>query len=106
MATKETIQIVGIEIAEGTSKKTGNAYSIGTVYTMTRLAPPMGGGNVAKGYMGDRYGVEVEVLRPIAHNSFPIHAEITKETVMRFGKREEIITQIIPVKADKAAPAA
>lgn len=104
MAVKEIIQIVGVEISEGTSKKTGNGYSIGTVYTMTRLAPPLGGGsNVAKGYMGDKYAVEVDVLRPIAHNSFPIQAEITKETVMRFGKREEIITAIVPVKPEKAA---
>lgn len=104
MATKETIQIVGLEISEGTSRKTDKPYSIGTVYTMTRLAPPLGGGsNVAKGFMGDRYPVEVEVLRPIAHNSFPINAEITKETVMRFGKREEIITAIVPVKPEKAA---
>lgn len=103
MATKEIIQIVGLEISEGTSKKTGNGYSIGTVYTMTRLAPPLGGGaNVAKGFMGDKYAVEVDVLRPIAHNSFPIQAEITKETVMRFGKREEIITAIVPLKAEKA----
>lgn len=103
MAVKEVIQIVGLEISEGTSGKTGKAYSIGTVYTMTRLAPPMAGGNVAKGFMGDNYSVDVDVLRPIAHNAFPIQAEITKESVMRFGKREEMITAIVPVKAEKAA---
>lgn len=102
MAVKEIIRIVGLEISEGISKKTDKAYSIGTVYTMTRLAPPMQG-NTAKGFMGDRYSVEVEVLRPISHNVFPIDAEITKETVMRFGKREEIITAIVPVPADKKA---
>lgn len=104
MAVKEIIQIVGLEISEGTSGKTGKAYSIGTVYTMTRLAPPLGGGsNVAKGYMGDKYSVDVELLRQIAHNAFPINAEITKESAMRFGKREEMITAIVPVKPEKAA---
>lgn len=102
MATKEIIQIVGLEISEGISKKTEKAYSIGTVYTMTRLAPPMAG-NTAKGFMGDRYSVDVETLRPIAHNTFPLQAEITRESVMRFGKREEIITAIVPVQEKKTA---
>lgn len=103
MATKEVMQIVGIEISEGTSKKTGNAYSIGSMYTMTRLAPPLGGGsNVAKGYMGDKYQVEADVLRSVAHNPLPFQAEVTKETFMRFGKREELVTAIVPVKAEKA----
>lgn len=104
MATKETIQIVGLEISEGTSKRTGNNYSIGSVYTMTRLAPPMGGGsNVAKGFMGDKYQVDTDVLRPIVHLQPPFSAEVTKENVMRFGKREEMITAIVPVKAKEGA---
>lgn len=102
MATKETIQIVGIEINEGVSKKTEKAYSIGALYTMTRLAPPTPG-NVAKGYMGDRFPVETDVLKTISHNSFPLTAEVTFETVMRYGKREQIITSIVPVKAEKPA---
>ena len=97
---KEVKQIVGIEISEGTSKKTGQPYSIGTVYTMTRLAPPMAG-NVSKGYMGDRYPVSVDLLRPIQHLSYPITAELNTESVMRFGKREEMITEIVPVEAKK-----
>lgn len=102
MATKETIQIVGIELSEGVSKKTGNPYSMGVVYTMTRLAPPMGT-NVAKGFMGDRYQVDADVIRPISHLTPPFAAEVTKETFMRFGKREEMITAIVPQAEKKAA---
>jgi len=101
MATKEIIQIVGLEISEGVSNKTNKAYSIGTIHTMTRLAPPRAG-NIAKGYMGDHYNVDVETLRPIAHSTLPLNVEITRESVMSFGKREEIITAIVPV-ADKKA---
>lgn len=104
MATKEVVQIVGIEISEGVSKKTDKAYSIGSLYTMTRLAPPMPG-NVAKGFMGDKFSVETDVLKSISHNPFPLTAELTLETVMRFGKRETIITAIVPVPEKKAATA-
>lgn len=97
----EQKQIVGIEISEGTSKKTGNAYSIGSVYTLTKLAPPMGADNVAKGYMGDKYQLDVEILRRIQHLPFPIVAEVTTEDVMRFGKRETIVTEIRPTETVK-----
>lgn len=103
MATKETVQIVGIELNEGVSKKTGNPYSIGVLYTMTKLAPPMAGG-VAKGYMGDRYeNVDAEIIRSISHNTFPLNAELTKESVMRFGKRQEMVTHVQPLAPAKDA---
>ena len=95
-------QIVGIEIMEGTSKKTGNAYSMGTIHTMTKLAPPMGGAdNVSKGFMGDRYQCDVNILRKIQHLPFPIAADVTTEDVMRFGKRESVVTDVQPVAVEK-----
>lgn len=95
-------QIVGIEIMEGTSKKTGNAYSMGTIHTMTKLAPPMGGAdNVSKGFMGDRYQCDANILRKIQHLPFPIAADVTTEDVMRFGKRESVVTDIQPVSVEK-----
>lgn len=98
----ERKQIVGIEISEGVSKKTGNAYSIGTIYTMTKLAPPLGGAdNVSKGYMGDRYPCDAAILRKIQHLPFPINAEVTTEDVMRFGKRETIVADVQPVDVVK-----
>ncbi|WP_182341313.1 hypothetical protein [Comamonas koreensis] len=98
----ERKQIVGIEIMEGTSKKTGNAYSIGTVHTMTKLAPAMGGAdNVSKGFMGDRYQCDANIIRKIQHLPFPIAADVTTEDVMRFGKRESIVTDIVPTEVVK-----
>ncbi|THT98115.1 hypothetical protein E9531_15055 [Lampropedia puyangensis] len=99
----EQKQIVGIEISEGVSKKTGNAYSIGTIHTMTKLAPPMGADNVSKGYMGDKYQCDVEILRKIKHLPFPIVADVSTEDVMRFNKRETIVTDVRPVETVKKA---
>jgi hypothetical protein len=90
--------IIGIEISEGISRKSGKAYAIGTLHTMTALAPPMGGeGNVAKGSAGDKYEVPVEVLRKIQHLSFPLEAELERQDVIRFGERVQIITGINPL---------
>ena len=101
MATEKK-QIVGIEISEGVSKKTGNEYSIGTIYTMTKLAPPLGNAdNVSKGYMGDKYPCDASLLRKIQHLPFPVTAEVTTEDVMRFGKRETIVTDIQPLEVVK-----
>lgn len=99
---KEIVQIVGLELNEGVSKKTGNPYSIGVLYTMTKLAPPMAG-SIAKGFMGDRYeNVDADLIRGIAHNPFPMEAELTTESVMRFGKRVEMVTAVQPLKPVKA----
>lgn len=98
----EKKQIVGVEISEGVSKKTGNAYSMGTIHTMTKLAPPFGSAdNVSKGYMGDKYQCDAEILRKIQHLPFPLTAEVTTEDVMRFGKRETIVTDVQPVDVVK-----
>lgn len=96
MAT-ERIQIVGIEISEGVGKTSGKAYSMGTIHTMTALAPPMGqADNVAKGFMGDKFSCDVTVLRKVQHLPFPLTAEVDVQNVMRFGKREAIVVDIRP----------
>lgn len=95
-------QIVGIEISEGVSKKTGNAYSMGTLHTVTKLAPAFGGAdNVSKGFMGDRFQCDAPILRKIQHLPFPIMADVTTEDVMRFGKRETVVTDVSPVDVVK-----
>ena len=95
-------QIVGIEISEGVSKKTGNAYSIGTLHTLTQLAPAMGSmDNLSKGFMGDKYACDVNILRKVQQLPFPIVADVTTQDVMRFGKRETIVTDVQPVGIDK-----
>jgi hypothetical protein len=94
-------QVCGFEISEGVSKKSGTAYSIGTLHTLTKLAPPMGADNIATGHMGDQYRVDAEVLRRIAHLPTPFMADVVTEDLMRFGKRETIVTDVRPVDAVK-----
>lgn len=101
---KETKQIVGLEISEGVSKKTGKPYSIGTLYTVTKLAPPLGGeDNIAKGYMGDKYSCDANILRKIAHLPFPVQAEVETESVMRFGERQKNVVDLRPLAANTKA---
>lgn len=100
----ERMQIVGIEINEGVSKKTGRNYAMGTVHTITKLAPPMGGAdNVSKGYAGDKLQCDVSVLRKVEHLPFPLHAEVEVETVLRFGERQSQVTDIRPLDVVKKA---
>lgn len=102
MAT-ERMKIVGIEINEGTSKKTGRPYSMGTVYTITKLAPPMGGAdNVAKGYAGDKLDCDVTVLRKVQHLPFPLDVEADVDTVLRFGERQQVVTDLRPLATETA----
>lgn len=97
------MQICGIEITEGTSKA-GKAYSIGRLHTLIALAPPMGGTeNVAKGLVGTTYDCDVPLLRKLQHLSFPINAEVTTQPVQRFGERQEIVTDIVPIDLVKKA---
>lgn len=89
--------IVGIEISEGVSKKTGKQYSMGALHTTTALAPPYGEGNVAKGAAGDKFECDPILLRKIEHLSFPLVVDIEKQDVIRFGKREQVVIDIRPV---------
>lgn len=93
--------IVGIEISEGISKKSGKAYSMGTLHTTTQLAPPYGDGNVAKGAAGDKFECDPILLRKIEHLSFPLVVDIEKQDVIRFGKREQVVTDIRPLEVIK-----
>lgn len=100
------MQICGIEISEGTSKA-GKPYSIGRLHTLIPLAPPMAGAgageNVAKGIVGTTYDCDVVLLRKLQQLSFPIDADVTVSPVQRFGKREEVVTDVRPLELVKKA---
>jgi lactam utilization protein B len=100
------MQIVGLEGSSGISGKSGKAYEIGQLHSIVRLAPPLGDGNVAKGFMGSTYRVSVEIIKSLAHNTLPFTAEVEVQDVMRFGKREQEVTSVIPEKAGLAPKAA
>lgn len=100
----KTMEICGIEISEGKSSKSGKDYAIGSVHALAPLAAPFGEGNVAKGVMGTTYECDTAILRKVQHLPFPIKANVEIEDVMRFGKRQQVITKIEPTNVvSKAA---
>lgn len=97
------LQVVGFEAVEDVSKKTGQAYAIGQLHTMVELAPAFKDTAVAKGFMGSTYRCEVSLIQKIKHLQPPFLAEVVIEPVMRFGKREEQVVDVVPVERSKAA---
>ncbi len=97
------MQIVGIEITEGVSKKSGNAYSMGRLHTLAQLAPPFGKDNVAKGLVGTTYDADVNLLQKIAHLPFPVQADVVTMPQVKFGQRQEIVIDILPLELVKKA---
>jgi len=97
--TKRTIE--GIEVSEGVSKKTGNAYSIGTLYTTTELAPARNPDDIALGRSGDKFQCDAAILKRIKHLSFPLLAEVETKEVMRYGVRELVVVDVKPLAVAK-----
>jgi hypothetical protein len=91
--------VIGFEISEGTSKKSGNAYSIGKLYAALPLASAKG----SKGYMGSEYRCEPSVLRKVEHLQPPFMAEIEFQDVMRYGERKQEIVSVSPIDSRAAA---
>lgn len=100
------VQVVGFEITEGVSKKTGQPYAIGKLHCTLPLAPAQGAGNKAKGHMGTTYQTDVSVLRKVEHLQPPFAAELEQEDVMRFGERKTEIVSIVPTQLTPSAKAA
>jgi hypothetical protein len=98
------MQIVGLEGSKGTSGKTGKAYEIGQLHSIVRLAPPLGDGNVAKGFMGSTYRCGVDIINSLSHNPLPFMAEVDVQDVMRFGKREQEVVSVSPESKAPAVP--
>lgn len=94
-------QILGFEISEGVSKKTGNAYSIGKLYAALPIV-----GKGSRGMMGSTYQCEPAVLRKLENLPMPCEAELEMQDVMRFGERRQEIASISPVGMPKTGAAA
>ena len=92
------INVIGFEISEGISKKTGSAYAIGKLYA----ALPLAGSKRSKGYMGSEYRAEVSILRKIEHLQPPLMCEVEFQDVMRYGERKQEIVTIVPVALEAA----
>lgn len=84
--------VIGIEISEGVSKKTGNAYAIGKLYTALPIV-----GKGARGLMGSEYQCEPAVLRKLEGLELPCMAELEMQDVMRYGQRRQEIVSVVPL---------
>lgn len=97
----EKLQIVGYEAISGVSKKTGNAYKIGSLHTLRALDEPLDPANLVAGQMGATYSVDYEIIMGIRGVKCPFIAEVHLDTVMRFGKMEYKIKSVKPMTAEK-----
>ncbi len=95
--------VLGFEISQGVSKKTGKPYAIGRLFVALPLTAASGEGNTSKGAMGSQYECEVSVLDKIKHLSPPFAAELEQQDVMRFGERKQQIVSVVPVVDQKRA---
>lgn len=91
------MQIVGFEINEGTSSKTGKAYAIGRLHTMI----PLSGSAGAKGYIGHTYDAEVSILRKIEHLAPPFAGEVEVQQVSMYGKPINQVVSVVPTERAK-----
>lgn len=89
--------VIGFEISEGISKKTGKPYSIGKLYA---ALPIIGTG--AHGLMGSTYQCEPVILRKLENCTLPLYCDLEMQDVMRFGERRQEIASVVPVT--EAAP--
>ena len=84
--------VIGIEISEGVSKKTGKPYAIGKLYAALPIV-----GDGARGLMGSMYQCEPAVLRKLAGIQLPAVAELEMQDVMRYGERRQEIVSVVPL---------
>jgi len=96
------MQIVGFEGSQGVSSKTGKPYEMAQVHTIVNLAPSFSDDGIAKGLMGTTFRCSLDVIQKIKQLQPPFMADVTIGHVMRFGKREEEVTDILPVAKSDA----
>lgn len=104
------LNIIGFEITEGISHKTGKPvpYSIGKLHCVLPIqafaSKKEGARSVTKGGMGAEYSVEVSVIDKIAHLAPPMVCEAEMQDVMMFGERKQQIVSLVPVTSNTQAP--
>jgi CTX phage RstB protein len=87
------VTILGHEISEGTSKRTGQPYSIGKLHATVPLAQ-----KGAKGFMGNAFDCPPDIIKTIEQLDCPFTATLETQMVMRYGQTAQQITRIIPAK--------
>lgn len=97
------MQIVGIEGSSGVGGKSGKAYEIGQLHAIAPLSAPYGENGVAKGSMGTTYRCPLPLIMKIQHLTPPFVAEVEVRDVMKFGKREQEVVDVLPLEAVRKA---
>lgn len=92
--------VIGLEISEGVSKKTGNAYAIGKLYVALPIV-----GKGARGLMGSEYQCEPMVLRKLDDLQLPCLCDLEMQDVMRYGQRRQEIVSVVPLASEATTPA-
>jgi hypothetical protein len=87
------VTILGHEVSEGTSKRTGQPYSIGKLHAAVPLAQ-----KGAKGFMGNAFDCPPEIIKAIEHLDCPFKAELDTQLVMKYGQSVQQIVQVKPLK--------
>ena len=85
--------VLGFNVQEGISSKTGKPYSIGQVHVALPLSS-RGGGH---GYQGFSYRCDVDVLKPLQHLRPPFTADLDEQDVIAYGKTEREVLAITPL---------
>lgn len=88
------IAINGFEIIAGISSKTNKPYDMSKIHTLIPLQPS----DNAKGFVGSEYDCPAHVLDKIRNMQLPFEADVEIQDVMSFGKRQQQIMSITPVK--------
>lgn len=96
------MQVVGFEGSQGVGKS-GQFYEIGQIHTVCSLAPPFNENGIAKGLMGTTFRCSLDLIQKIKQFQPPFLAEVTLDHVMKFGKREEQVVDVVPLKGTAAA---
>lgn len=99
------MQVVGFEGSEGMSKA-GKPYEIGQLHVVVNLAPAFSDAGIAKGLMGTTFRCDLGLIQKIKHLQPPFMADVVIDHVMKFGKREEQVTDVVPLERAQAKQAA
>ena len=97
------MQVIGFEGSSGNSGKTGKAYEIGQLHAIVRLAAPYGEGSISKGAMGSTYRCSLALIQKIQLVTVPFIADVEVTDIMKYGKREQEVIDIVVEAVRKAA---
>jgi hypothetical protein len=96
------MHVIGLEVAQGVGKKSGNSYAIGKVHVTLPISQKTNETSFARGGMGATFQCEPELLRPLDSYPLPFTGEIEFAAVMRYG---EVVQEIVAIKPADAANA-